>query len=90
MDIKSIRQESSQRRASNKRDSPNVLRKAGIPFVEFNDGFHLRLGNENQFKIEFYPSTGLWLIAKDPTIRGRGVVSAITAFLTLNKDRHDA
>lgn len=87
MDIQNIRSKSKQRRTGNKRDSPNVLKKAGIPFVEFNDGYHLRLGNENQFKIEFYPSTGLWLIAKDPTIRGRGVASAITAFLTLNKDR---
>lgn len=58
------------KRASNRETSAEILRKAGVSFVSYNDGAHLvithRGANHN-----FWPGTGLWRTVSG--IKGRGV-----------------
>ena len=58
------------KRKSNREYSLGFLKRKNIPFVELNNGVHVRLvfGEET---IDFYPSTGLYIL-KDGT-RDRGI-----------------
>ena len=58
------------KRKSNREYSLGFLKRKNIPFVELNNGVHVRLvfGGET---IDFYPSTGLYIL-KD-SIKGRGI-----------------
>lgn len=50
---------------SNRRESKEILKKAGIVFTEHNKGAHLKIG-----KIDFWPGTGLF---RDEEHEGRGI-----------------
>lgn len=62
----------------NARDSRAALVAAGIAWVEFNNGMHLRINNQ----YDFYPTTGLYIHCKNGS-RGHGVKSLIAA---VNRD----
>lgn len=57
------------KRAENRLQSTHMLRVAGIPFTELNNGAHLQIG-----KIDFWPGTGLY---KDGSLEGRGIENLI-------------
>lgn len=58
------------KRKSNREYSLGFLKRKNIPFVELNNGVHVRLVFDDE-TIDFYPSTGLYIL-KDGT-RGRGI-----------------
>ncbi len=57
------------KRKSNREYSLGFLKRKNIPFVELNNGVHVRLVFDDE-TIDFYPSTGLYIL-KDGT-RGGG------------------
>lgn len=75
-------QEQAKKRASNRDSSPELLKKAEIPFTVHNNGAHLVIRN-NDFWIDFWPGTGLWHARIPVDHHGRGVFNLI-AFL----DKH--
>lgn len=60
----------SEKRKSNKEYGLEFLKRKNIPFVDLNNGAHVRLVFDGE-TIDFYPSTGLYIL-KDGT-RGRGI-----------------
>ena len=60
----------SEKRKSNREYGLEFLKRKNIPFVELNNGVHVRLVFDDE-TIDFYPSTGLYIL-KDGT-RGRGI-----------------
>ena len=60
----------SEKRKANKEYGLEFLKRKNIPFVELNNGVHVRLVFDDE-TIDFYPSTGLYIL-KDGT-RGRGI-----------------
>lgn len=58
------------KRKANKEYNLGFLKRKNIPFVELNNGVHVRLVFDDE-TIDFYPSTGLYIL-KDGT-RGRGI-----------------
>ena len=58
------------KRKSNREYGLGFLKRKNIPFVELNNGVHVRLVFDGE-TIDFYPSTGLYIL-KDGT-RGRGI-----------------
>lgn len=67
-DIKAARQA---KRASNRHDSAQILRDAGVQFVERNQGAHL-IVNMRGHTVDFWPGTGLWRM-RGSTQKHRGV-----------------
>ena len=64
------RKAQSDKRKANKEYSLGFLKRKNIPFVELNNGVHVRLVFDGD-TVDFYPSTGLYIL-KDGT-RGRGI-----------------
>ena len=60
----------SEKRKANKEYGLEFLKCRNIPFVDMNNGAHVRLVFDGE-TIDFYPSTGLYIL-KDGT-RGRGI-----------------
>ena len=60
----------SDKRKANKEYNLAFLKRKDIPFVDLNNGAHVRLVFDGE-TIDFYPSTGLYIL-KDGT-RGRGI-----------------
>ena len=60
----------SEKRKSNREYGLEFLKRKNIPFVDLNNGVHVRLVLDGE-TIDFYPSTGLYVL-KDGT-RGRGI-----------------
>ena len=60
----------SEKRKSNKEYNLAFLKRKSIPFVDLNNGVHVRLVLDGE-TIDFYPSTGLYIL-KDGA-RGRGI-----------------
>lgn len=60
----------SDKRKANKEYGLEFLKRKNIPFVDLNNGVHVRLVFDGE-TIDFYPSTGLYIL-KDGT-RGRGI-----------------
>lgn len=60
----------SEKRKANKEYNLAFLKRKNIPFVDLNEGVHVRLVLDGE-TIDFYPSTGLYIL-KDGT-RGRGI-----------------
>jgi len=61
--LKEVKREKKQR---NQQSSTEILRDRGIKFTSFNGGNHLVVKN-----IDFWPSTGKWIVRGGKT--GRGV-----------------
>ena len=59
-----------EKRKSNKEYGLAFLKRKNIPFIDLNNGAHVRLIFDSE-TIDFYPSTGLYIL-KDGT-RGRGI-----------------
>ena len=70
------RKDRQEKRASNRASSAQLLREAGIDFVEKNHGAHLIV----QERYDFWPGTGLW-IERGTTKKQRGVKGLIAAAL---------
>lgn len=66
--LKKMRQE---KRASNRDDSAEMLRQAGVTFESKNIGAHL-IVQAGKKMVDFWPGTGLWLVRGDK-VRRRGV-----------------
>ena len=64
------RKAQSDKRKANKEYNLAFLKSKDVPFVELNNGVHVRLVFDDE-TIDFYPSTGLYIL-KDGT-RGRGI-----------------
>ena len=64
------RKAKSEKRKANKEYGLEFLKSKNIPFVDLNNGVHVRLVFDGE-TIDFYPSTGLYIL-KDGT-RGRGI-----------------
>lgn len=54
-----MKEESKDRRASHREQSPLMLERAGIPFESRNMGAHLIVEGKDCF-IDFWPGTGKW------------------------------
>ena len=65
------RQMQRQKRKANLEYSTKFLERKGIPFKDLNNGVHLRVEAKGGAVIDFWPSTGLWIL-KDGT-RNRGI-----------------
>lgn len=55
-----VRKQRQEKRNHNKEQSTNLLRQAEISFESKNSGNHLIILSTP--KIDFYPSTGLWIV----------------------------
>jgi len=78
--FRAMRDDSKERRASNRKNGAQMLLDAGITFLEKSDGEHLIIETESQV-IDLWPGTGKW------TVRGsnkyqRGVRSLIKSVWT--------
>lgn len=60
------------KRASNTQSSTELLEKHGISFQSKNGGAHLVVWAGN-YDVDFWPSTGLWIVRGQDTYRHRGV-----------------
>lgn len=60
-----------QKRAGNRESSADLLRKAGLSFVDKNLGAHLIVSGKGH-TIDFWPGTGLWIM-RGSTQRHYGV-----------------
>ena len=72
--FKALRESSRSRRANNRSKSADMLRAAGVAFVERNGGAHLIVAG----RWDAWPGTGLW-IDRTTKERGRGVRELIRA-----------
>lgn len=66
------------KRAANRETSAQLLRNAGIPFIERNGGAHLIVAEQ----YDFWPGTGLWKSRRNGQTQ-RGVHSLIRRLKTL-------
>lgn len=71
-DVNAARQ---QKRASNRDNSADMLRAAGVKFEERNIGAHLIVQAPGE-TIDFWPGTGLWIV-RGSTKRSYGVRNLI-------------
>jgi hypothetical protein len=68
-----VRHERQEKRASNRVSSRDLLRAAGVVFVEKNDGTHVIVdGGPGGRRADFWPGTGLWMV-RGSSKRHRGV-----------------
>lgn len=61
-----------EKKASNLRNSTELLQRLNIPFVSHNGGIHLVVRDNNK-TIDFYPSTGLWIDRHYKNVKRRGI-----------------
>lgn len=59
----------------NRRKNMKLLKEHGISYIEHTSYF-LTIPNQNR-KINFYPSTGLWFYSNEPLKQHRGVNSLL-------------
>lgn len=71
-DFKELKKISQAKRERNRESSSQLLREAGISFVEKNNGAHLIVND----RYDFWPGTGLWMARGDKT-KQRGVMKLI-------------
>ena len=62
------------RKANNRKQSPKLLKQAGITFRSENDGVHLIVKNK-KCTVDFWPGTGTWIVRARK--RGCGVSNLI-------------
>lgn len=75
-DVKSVlKQESQDRRSSNRDASAKLLNERGIAYESKNDGAHLIVTHAGK-TCDFWPGTGKWIARKGPS--GRGVFRLIS------------
>lgn len=67
--LRKIRQE---KRSCNKEQSTELLKQSGINFKSHNAGVHLEILAGNRV-IDFWPSTGLWMVRGGSKYKHRGV-----------------
>lgn len=72
--FKDLKDESKQRRANHREQSPKLLEDAGIGFESKNLGAHL-IVESTKCLIDFWPGTGKWISRKGK--HGRGVFNLI-------------
>ena len=58
------------KKASNLEQSTNLLKLEGIDFESKNNGVHLIVTDFNGNLIDFWPSTGKWIVRNGKTSRG--------------------
>jgi len=68
-----VREHSREKKLSNKEFSTQLLDKLGIDYESKNNGIHLKIFNDDEV-IDFYPSTGLWMVGK---AKKRGVMNML-------------
>lgn len=54
--------EAKARRADNLTASTSMLINAGVDFTAHNNGVHLKVRHPNGPLVDFWPSTGLWIV----------------------------
>lgn len=59
------KEQSQQKRASNREYSADALAKAGIGFARHNGGAHLVVEAKPGHMIDFWPGTGKWMARRD-------------------------
>lgn len=72
-DVKAARQE---KRAGNRKSSPEMLQAAGVHFESKNYGAHLIVRADSGHTVDFWPGTGLWVV-RGSKERRRGVAGLI-------------
>ena len=80
-----LREATRQRRASNTTNSAAMLQAAGVVFHSSNGGAHLIVQAGAAHTIDFWPSTGLWMVRKQKTRHG-GVRKLIQFIKQQTKD----
>lgn len=75
MDWSAHRQESRERRASNRSSSADILRERGVDFVIRNDGAHL-IVRYGAATADFWPGTGKYRVRPDGKYK-RGVFNLL-------------
>lgn len=78
-----VRKQRQEKRNHNKEQSTNLLKQAEISFESKNSGNHLIILSTP--KIDFYPSTGLW-IARGVNKKRRGVLSLLKYINGMKQD----
>lgn len=73
-EFKAMKEESQERRAKYRDQSPGMLENEYIPYISKNGGVHLIVGNEDNL-VDFWPGTGKWISRKGG--KGRGVHNLI-------------
>lgn len=58
------------KRAANRQQSAQILKRAGVAFVTRNMGAHLTV-THGERSVDFWPGTGMWIDRSGP--KGRGV-----------------
>lgn len=65
-----------EKRAQNRETSPEILRRAGVAFAEFNMGAHLVVKHgDGAITVDFWPGTGKWIVRGGR--KGRGVFNLL-------------
>lgn len=73
------------KRDSNTEQSTQALLDAGVPFTSHNDGAHLVVTARDGSIIDFWPSTGLWML-RATKVKHRGVFRLILRCGSQRKD----
>lgn len=73
-----MKQESEERRRSNRERSTCMLQRLGVEFESKNDGAHL-IVTHNGLTIDFWPGTGKFIPRKRKPKHGRGVFQMLAA-----------
>lgn len=81
--FKIMRERSQEKRRSNKDKSSDLLKNSGINFERKNYGNHLIILSTP--KIDFYPSTGLWIV-RGVNKKRRGVLSLLKYIKEMKND----
>lgn len=81
--FKLVRIQRQEKRSLNKEQSTNLLRQAAISFESKNSGNHLIILSTP--KIDFYPSTGLWMV-RGVNKKRRGVLSLLKYIKEMKND----
>lgn len=68
-DFRAMRERSKEKRADNREQSADVLKRAGVAFVSRNRGAHL-IVKHNGIRVDFWPGTGKWSSYGGRTSRG--------------------
>lgn len=78
-----VRKQRQEKRNHNKEQSTNLLKQAEISFESKNSGNHLIILSIP--KIDFYPSTGLWIV-RGVNKKRRGVLSLLKYIKEMKND----
>lgn len=71
-----MKQESEERRKSNRERSASLLQRLGVDFDSKNDGAHL-IVTHNGVTVDFWPGTGKFIPRKPKPKHGRGVFNML-------------